>query len=724
MSKDYPIAKHDTDEAVEFLQQMFPGQRRDLVAIPDGKRVEARTFHAEDDDAIRSWIDARQGKANLYFHVNGLCRAVVDKKAKKDDVATALYVHVDIDDLDAHERIDAFSLSPTAIVHSGGGFHCYWKLASSADNLARVEAINAAVAKLLGGDHCHNIDRIMRLPGTVNLPNGKKRKAGRKPKLARIVKADWSVSYSLDDFPQDSGLESAGSNEPIVQDLQTVPVGLDELPQSVSPFTRTLIELGDDPEQPRGSNASHFRSRSEAVFRVACDLARAGCSEAVIAGVLVNPAFGISFSILEKAQPIEYAHRQARSALNAVSDGWPDPDKNGGPRATMRNACVALQRLPLSFSHDLFRHRKMVNGGLLGEHQGEINDDACAALRGLIIERFDFDPKPEHVRDAVRWLCLNNMFHPIRQMLDTFTWDGVPRVDEWLVTYMGAADTPLNRAIGRIFLIAAVRSVRQPGTKFDTIPILEGEQGTGKSTALDILAGPGNHSDNEILPLDTKAQIEAMAGVWIYELSEMSGLRKNEVERVKAFASRTVDRARMSYGHFPEARPRQVIFIGTTNEHRYLKDRTGNRRFLPVKTGKIDLETLRSDRDQLLAEAAKLEAEGESIVLPRELWEVAAVEQQERLEDDPWLEKLAVFKGELNGDEERAYTNKILSDVLGIPLERQGSVPAKRLAALMRELGWKSGKFKVEGHAIRGFRRPKSDDGSDDNSPGGSKPSF
>src|SRR5690606_19350054 len=101
-------------------------------------------------------------------------------------------------------------------------------------------------------------------------------------------------------------------------------------------------------------------------------------------------------------------------------------------------------------------------------------------------------------------------------------------------------------------------------------------------------------------------------------------------------------------------------FIGTTNEHKYLKDRTGNRRFLPVKTGAIDLEALRRDRDQLWAEAAKLEAEGESVVLPQELWAVAAAEQEERLEDDPWQEKLATVRGKAVGEEVRVPTFHLL----------------------------------------------------------------
>lgn len=722
MREQFP--EGNTDEAIDFLDQMFPNHLRHLVAIDLKGRVEASTFNVGEIDQMRDWIEGRQGEANLYFHVNNLYPKILNKKATKSDIATASFVHVDIDDVDAGERLRKFSPPPSAIVFSGGGYHGYWKLAEAEGEISRVEAINKMVADATGGDHCHNIDRIMRLPGTVNLPNAKKQAQGRKPALAHVVQVDWSLTYSLDDFPQGSGPEPAGPKEALSQNVPLTAVDLDALPSTLSPEMRVLIQDGDDPERPRDSETPRYRSRSEAVFKVACDLARAGCAEEVIAGILINPAFGISRSVLEKSRAHQYALKQARSALAAISNGWPDVDRGGRPRSTMRNAIIALQRLGINFSHDLFRHRKIVNGSALDEHAGEVSDDACAVLRAAIIASFDFDPKAENVRDAVTQLCLEHAFHPIRQMLDALAWDGIPRVDRWLFTYLGAENTPLNEAIGKIMLIAAVRRVRQPGVKFDTIVILEGEQGTGKSTALQILAGPGNHSDNEILTLDTKAQIEAMEGVWIFELSEISGLNKGEVERVKAFASRQVDRARMSYARYSDSRKRQVIFVGTTNEQTYLKDRTGNRRFLPVKTGAIDLEALRRDRDQLLAEAALREAQGESIALPPALWAIAAIEQEARLEEDPWLEKLVGVRGRAVGDEVRAFTSELLGEVLSIDVERQHNGHTKRLAGLMRGLGWKPNKFKIGGKTVRGFSRPKPNGHIDDSTPVGAAHSF
>jgi predicted P-loop ATPase len=253
-------------------------------------------------------------------------------------------------------------------------------------------------------------------------------------------------------------------------------------------------------------------------------------------------------------------------------------------------------------------------------------------------------------------------------------------------------------------LVAAVRRVRKPGTKFDTIVVLEGEQGTGKSTAVTILAGRDYFGDQDILALDAKAQMEALEGVWLYEIPELAGMRMADVEKIKAFASRWEDRARPAYGRFRENRPRRCIFIGTTNAEEYLRDQTGNRRFWPVATRAIDLETLERDRDQLWAEAATLEARGESIVLPRALWPAAFEAQEKRLEGDPWVDVLADVSGSLINGAYRVST-KVVWEKLGIPPEGQYPTARTRLNDAMRRLGWTSKVFKMNGHSVRGFER-------------------
>ena len=171
-------------------------------------------------------------------------------------------------------------------------------------------------------------------------------------------------------------------------------------------------------------------------------------------------------------------------------------------------------------------------------------------------------------------------------------------------------------------------------------------------------------------------------------LGELEGISRADTSKVKAFASRSVDRSRPAYGHFIENHPRQNIFIGTTNDDKYLRDMTGNRRFWPVKTGAIDLDGLRRDRDQLWAEAAHLEKMGESIVLPESLWLAAMTEQEARLEDDPWLDTLSRVGGQKVGNHMRISSTELMTSILGIPVERQQQYQTKRLAGIMRKLGW------------------------------------
>ena len=191
-------------------------------------------------------------------------------------------------------------------------------------------------------------------------------------------------------------------------------------------------------------------------------------------------------------------------------------------------------------------------------------------------------------------------------------------------------------------MTAAVRRVRDPGCKFEEMLVLENEeQGTNKSSALRVLAVKSEwFSDNLPLGLSPQETIEALSGHWIVEASELSGMRGAEIERMKAFMSRGTDRARMAFDRTVTEARRQCVIIGTTNNQKYLRDRTGNRRFWPVQVERFNLETLERDRDQLWAEAAAREASGASIRLPERLWPLAAEQQEQRVVDNPFVSVL------------------------------------------------------------------------------------
>ena len=257
----------------------------------------------------------------------------------------------------------------------------------------------------------------------------------------------------------------------------------------------------------------------------------------------------------------------------------------------------------------------------ISEFAGTVTDSVFLELRALIHAEFGFDPGKQHIEDAVYGLANHHRFHPVLDYLDGLTWDGTPRIDRWLVTYGGAEDTPYVRAVGAMFMIAAVRRVRKPGSKFDEMLVLESAQGWNKSLALRTLAVRSEwFTDQPLLGLSAKETIEQTSGKWIVEVAELQGMSKREVERIKAHLSSQKDTARLAYGRTTSEAKRQFVFVGTTNSDTYLRDTTGNRRYWPVRVQRFDVDAIERDRDQLWAEAAQREAEGASIRLPEELW--------------------------------------------------------------------------------------------------------
>jgi predicted P-loop ATPase len=392
--------------------------------------------------------------------------------------------------------------------------------------------------------------------------------------------------------------------------------------------------------------------------------------------------------------------------IEKIELGFPETTAAGKIKNTCENARHAIKLLGVRCEYDEFHDKLIIGGQTFGQYAGELSDHACLFLRKMIEENYDFDPGRERMFDACAQLALENRFDPAVDYLSGLQWDGVGRVDTWLMDYFGAEDTELNRAIGRIALVAQVRRARQPGCKFDQILVLESPEGYFKSTALSVLAGaPENFSDQTILGKSDKEQQELLRGIWVYEIADLSNIRIAEVEHVKAFASRTHDRARPAYGRARIDLPRRCIIWATTNNAEYLKSQSGNRRFWPVPVKVIDIEALKRDRDQLFAEAVILDDDGTSIVLPQNLWDAAAAEQEQRREADPWEDVLRDVEGEPVGNEYRVLSRKVLEINIG-PKAQQTPTHTHRVGICMRHLGWNGPKqMRIGDQSGKGYWR-------------------
>lgn len=231
-------------------------------------------------------------------------------------------------------------------------------------------------------------------------------------------------------------------------------------------------------------------------------------------------------------------------------------------------------------------------------------------------------------------------YHPIREFFDTLPdWDGVERVDTLLIDYLGAEDTPYVRAVTRKELCAAYCRVYHPGIKFDSMIVLNGDQGIGKSTLIAKLGGEWYSDSLNLSDMNDKTAAEKLQGYWIMEIGELAGMRKADLDKVKAFISRQDDKYRASFGRRVTPHPRQCVFFGTTNsQNGYLRDITGNRRYWNVKVpgnGKykpwdMDADTVK----QVWAEVMVYAKAGEKLYLPPELEAYAKEEQRAAMERD------------------------------------------------------------------------------------------
>lgn len=307
---------------------------------------------------------------------------------------------------------------------------------------------------------------------------------------------------------------------------------------------------------------------------------------------------------------------------------------------------------------------------------------------------------------ALRVAAMAHSFHPVRDYLRALEWDGTERVGSWLTKYMRVVDSPYVRAVGAAFLVGMVARVMRPGCKNDTMLVIEGEQGARKSTALAVLAGDAWYLEisGGIDPKETPIQ---MRRKWLIEVGELASMRKTDVDTFKGFLSRTSDNYRPPYAKAAKDFARHCLFAGTTNQHAYLHDETGGRRFWPVRVaGVVDIPALAQDRDQLLAEAVRLyDAAHPWHLTDRDVLAVAKLEQDDRYQEDAWQITIDMW---LRSDVNRAARGVTIAEVLSAALELEprfrGRAEATRAGAVLRRLGWLPRQETQFGMRVRVYR--------------------
>ncbi len=332
------------------------------------------------------------------------------------------------------------------------------------------------------------------------------------------------------------------------------------------------------------------------------------------------------------------------------------------------------------------------------------------------------------IREAVYVVGRRDGINPLQSYLDSLEWDGSPRLDRWLSTYVGCDDVEYTRVAGRKWILSAVARAFEPGCKVDTLLVLEGPQGRGKSTMLRTLVPVVSWFSDTPLAIGEKDSYVGLRGKWVVELAELASLKKADLDRTKAFFSSPVDSYRPPYGREQVSVPRTAIFAGTVNLGEYLNDATGGRRFIPVKCGTIDLETLAVDRDQLWAEAVKRykdwvgkgRPQSECLWWPspeeNPIFEQEQVERQVAGAGNPWTEAIALWVQSDRAKkivETRGYL--LLRDIASGALDMSDkdlnpSSMTSMGIVLVRELGWQKKRVKVAGARAWGyFPAPKQD---------------
>jgi len=439
----------------------------------------------------------------------------------------------------------------------------------------------------------------------------------------------------------------------------------------------------------------------------------------------------------------------SRSAAEPSAQMPPEPpdddgpkfrtDRNGKIQPTLFNTLRVLEtdtewQGVLGFNQFSYRITKRRAPPGAAASTGEWADIDDVRLQVFLTKTYGFEPKKTTVMDAVMEVAYSAPFHPVREYLEAIKWDGTPRLAGLLAECWGGTSTPSAASLrredpeahtrmvrylelaGTKWLVGAVARIFKPGCKLDTMLVFEGGQGDFKSSSIRALFGDEWFSDSK-MTIGDKDALAQMQGKWAYEMAEMDAHRKADDTAFKQFITTQVDRVRWHYGKRAEDVPRQCIFVGTTNMSQYGKDETGMRRIWPVEVGVIDTKRIRAERDQLWAEAVWRFRQGATWWVDKHVealeagiagerawseWELFDEQGESRQIVDAWetpiLEWLATNNGLAH-----FTTAQIMGDALQLDRARWSPPEQKRVAAILRRLGYKSKKVGTKYARVNGW---------------------
>lgn len=673
---------------------------------PRDNRWRQREYSA---DEIKTWAD---GGGNIGFRLDP-GELVIDIDTKHDDAKGR--------DSDALEQAieDEFFCDLSkypAVDTGGGGRHIYMRIPEDMRILERIDVFGGAV-------EFKTVGRQVLAPGCIH-PNGNPYVTKRKAKLGQAAPKELIEAIERPVYEY-----SGDTPEVSVEDLKQLFGQLPPEDYSDYEAWRNMMFAAHDASHGSREGLAIFTAWSTGdpdfkgcdgeirYFWEACTSGRGRTVKTIYREVSIhggslppsNPAVDFK-DLMDQARAEADEEEERTGKPQFEPDYWADKDGLINHRRT-HNVVQALCVLGFDLSYDEFSNR------IFDRKSGRALDDTllqriAKKISGEMGTRWSGDPDMTRMQAAATWLAFEQAHHPVREYLEGLKWDGKKRLRTWMIDTCGAEPGLYTQEVSELMLRAAVARIYKPGIKYDMMIVLEGRQGAGKSTLIRHLGGSWTLEGlPPIRGSQEKDVVDAMQGFWFVEVEELSAMRKSDVESLKAFLSRTVDRVRPAYARNSQEFPRQCIFIGTVNNSDYLTDSTGNRRYAPIAIdGEIDITKI--DRDQLFAEAVQLYKNDpwKPLALPRVIWEKAAEEAERRRHADSWEGIMAdrILAQDKIEHDHFYSTEWILHEIFRIHPTNSDVNDSRRLARAMATLGINKSRGKMTSQETQknGYRIP------------------